>query len=191
MGRGARDSLVVNNFFTFASIVIITITLTLYTKYIRNDSDKLKIKELQCQKQSYTKVTLFNHKLLKKSIKALNKGYYKVEGAYLKSQINKSIIEDVISLEEIEKYYETLIGVEPKKEIEKFLKIRFELVENDKSDKESKEKERFKAGTLITSFRINSKELLRFESDFKFMYKNAIKQRVDCSMKVYKNYVKN
>ncbi len=65
MGRGARDSLVVNNFFTFASIVIITITLTLYTKYIRNDSDKLKIKELQCQKQSYTKVTLFNHKLLK------------------------------------------------------------------------------------------------------------------------------
>ncbi|WP_044415883.1 hypothetical protein [Halarcobacter anaerophilus] len=191
MGRGARDSLVVNNFFTFASIVIITITLTLYTKYIRNDSDKLKIKELQCQKQSYTKVTLFNHKLLKKSIKALNKGYYKVEGAYLKSQINKSIIEDVISLEEIEKYYETLIGVEPKKEIEKFLKIRFELVENDKSDNKSKEKERFKAGTLITSFRINSKELLRFESDFKFMYKNAIKQRVDCSMKVYKNYVKN
>lgn len=191
MRRGARDSLVVNNFFTFASIVIITITLTLYTKYIRNDSDKLKINELQCQKQSYTKVTLFNHKLLKKSIKALNKGYYKVEGAYLKSQINKSIIEDVISIEEIEKYYEALIGVKPKKEIEKFLKIRFELVENDKSDNKSKEKERFKAGSLITSFRINSKELLRFESDFRFMYKNAIKQRVDCSMKVYKNYVKN
>jgi len=186
MDNKARDSLVINNFFTFASIVLITITIVLYVKYIQEDPSKLKIKDIQCQKNSFTKVTLFNHKLLKKSINALNKGYYKVDGAYLKSQTNRSTIEDVISIDEVKKYYETLIGVKPKLGIEKFLKIRFELIENGKNDKKN-----IKAGTLISSFRINQKELLRFESDFKFMYKNAIKERIDCSMKVYKNYVEN
>lgn len=184
MKRGARDSQVVNNFFTFVSIIIIFITITIYTKYF-NQNENPKIEKLQCEKESFTKVTLFYPKLLKKSQKALDKGYYKIEGSFLNSQVDKSTLESIISVDEIKDYYEKLIGIKPKKDIEKYLQIRFELIENKKDDK------RLSAGTLISSFRINSKELLRFESDFDFMYKNAIKQRVECSMKVYKNYVKN
>ena len=124
--------------------------------------------------------------ILKKSQKALNKGYYRVEGSFLKLE-NNSILEEIISIDELKNFYENLIGVKPKENIEKYLKIRFELIEKDKKNKNN---DRLSAGTLISSFRINSKELLRFESDFQFMYKNAIKDRIECSIKVYKNYVK-
>jgi hypothetical protein len=43
----------------------------------------------------------------------------------------------------------------------------------------------------MTSFKINSTEIFRVYTDFQFMYNNAIKERIDCSIKVYKNYVQN
>lgn len=189
MKRGARDSQIINNFFTFASIVMVSITLLLYNHYINKDEkNNPKIEKLPCQLENFTKVNLLNFELLKKSKKALDKGYYKVEGYFLNPENDTPTIEKVVSIEELKSYYENLIGRKPKKDIEKFLKIRFELIEKDKKNINS---DRLGAGTLISSFRINSKELLRFESDFKFMYKNAIKERVDCSIKVYKNYVEH
>ncbi|QKF81265.1 hypothetical protein [Halarcobacter ebronensis] len=179
-----RDSQVVNNFFTFASIAIISITITIYTNYITEEKPKV-LEKLQCEKETPTRVVVTDRKLLKKSVKALDKGYYKIESSFLKSQDDKSTVEKAISLKELEQYYVDNIKNPAKKELEKYLKIRVELIENEKKD------ENLYAGKLISSFRINSNELLRFESDIKFMYKNAIKDRVDCSMKVYKNYVEN
>ncbi|WP_320036349.1 hypothetical protein [Halarcobacter sp.] len=182
---GASDSQVVNNFFTFASIVLISITITLYSNYFSQDEDIIKIEKIPCELDTFTKVSLLDLNLLKKSQKALDKGYYKVEGSYLKLE-NNSTIEDVVKLPLLDSFYESLIGVKPKENIEKYLKIRYELIEKDKKNQNI---DRLGAGTLISSFRINSKELLRFESDFKFLYENAIKDRIECSIKVYKNYV--
>ena len=179
-----RDSQVVNNFFTFASIAILSITITIYTNYVTKNKDET-VKRLQCEQELNARVSAPNINLLKKSTKALDKGYYKVEPSFLKREKEESTIESVISLEEIEKLYKNAIKVPSKKEMQKYLKIRVEIVESEKKD------DKLYAGKFISSFRINSNELLRFESNIKFMYKNAIKDRIDCSMKVYKNYVEN
>jgi len=189
MGRKVRDSLIVNNFFTLASIIIISIVLVLYTKFIVDDTNK--IKKLPCEKQSHTYVKIFNEKLLKKSINAIDKGYYKLEGSYLKSIHIKSKIEEIISLEEANESYILALETKPKDKLEKFLKIKYEIIETDKEDKTKENKENLNAGLVLTSFRIDSTEIFRVYSDFKFMYNNAIKDRIDCSIKVFRNYVQN
>ena len=100
MRRGARDSVIVNNFFTLASIVLIVIVIVIYSKYIANDGydeiTKEKVIPLSCEKEVFTVSKVYNQELLKESIRALNKGFYKLEGTYKKSQQMPSIIEDFI-----------------------------------------------------------------------------------------------
>ncbi len=194
MKRGARDSQIINNFFSLASIIIIAIVIVLYSKYIVKDesleSPKKEIVELQCEKENYTSSKVFNQKLLNKSIKALDKGYYKLEGSYLKAEFMPSSIQEVVSLESMDQFFIDAIASEPKKDIEKYLKIKYELIENDKKNPSKKdEAHKLNSGSIMTSFRINSKEIFRVYTDFQFMYRNAIKQRVDCSIKVFKNNV--
>lgn len=194
MKRGARDSQIVNNFFSLATIVIIAVVITLYSKYVVKDEDEQSLKKeivkLSCEKESYTYSKIFNQKLLDKSYKALDKGYYKLEGSFLKAEHMPSNIENIISLEEVDNIFINSIGNEPKKDIEKFLKIKYEVIENDKKNPNKKdEKCKLNAGSIMTSFRINSKEIFRVYTDFSFMFKNEIKQRVQCSIKVFKNHV--
>lgn len=191
MKRGARDSQIINNFFSLATIIIISVVIVLYSKYIVKDkTTSTKVIKLECEKENQTFSKVFNQKLLNKSIKALDKGYYKLEGSYLKSEYMPSSIEKIVSLDEMDDLFIKSIGSTPKKEIEKYLKIKYELVENDKKNpNKTDEKYKLNSGSLITSFRINSKEIFRVYTDFQFMFKNAIKQRVDCSIKVFKNHV--
>ncbi len=192
--RVRRDSLVVNNFFTLASIIIITVVLTLYTKFFPHDKENTKnqIEKLACEKTSYTYSKVFNENLLKKSINAVEKGYYKLEGSYLKAIHQTSKIEEVINLDEVNSTYISSLGFQPKEDLEKFLKIKYEIIENDKKDPNKKNEEcKLNAGSVMTSFKINSTEIFRVYTDFQFMYNNAIKERIDCSIKVYKNYVQN
>lgn len=193
MKRGARDSQVVNNFFSLATIIIISIVLVLYTKYIRKDeskNSKNEIVKLQCEKDEYTYSKIFNQKLLNSSINALEKGYYILDGAFLPAEYMKSNIKTFITLKEVDKFFVDSIGSEAKKDIKKFVKIQYEIIENDKKNPNKKNEEcKLKAGSLKTSFLVNSKEIFRIYTDFTFMYKNAIKQRVECSIKVFKNHV--
>lgn len=192
MRRGPSDSTIINNFFSLATIIIVSVTLVIYKTFILKDEEEIKYEKLQCEKQHYTFSKVFNQKLLDKSINALNKGYYRVEGSYLKSEHMKSSIENIVSLDEVNGFYQNSIAVGPKKDIEKYLNIRYELIENDKKDPNKKEEEcKLNAGSVMTSFRINSKEIFRVYTDFNFMYKNAIKERIDCSIKVFKNHVQN
>ena len=196
MKRGARDSQVINNFFSLATIIIISVVLALYTKYIVKDESELKnpsqnqILRLQCEKDEYTYSKVFNQKLLESSVKALKKGYYILDGAFIQSEYMKSNIKSIISLEEVDKFFKDSIGIKPTKNSKLFLKIQYEIIENDKK-KSSKRNEESKlnSGSVKTSFIINSKEIFRVYTDFTFMYKNAIKQRVDCSIKVFRNHV--
>lgn len=104
----------------------------------------------------------------------------------IESNLDDSNLKKAISLKELDSFYKEAIAVESKKDIEKFLKIKYELVELDKKDKNNLD-----SAVLMTSFRINSSEVFRVNTNIKFLYKNAIKERVDCTMKVYKNYVKH
>lgn len=200
MKRNRRQSTIINNFFTLASIIMITITLVVYMKYIQvepTNADsksvymkKEKVIPLDCEDET-SKSKLFNQKLLNKSLEALNKGYYKLDGGHINALNSKSIIEEFIPIEEANDYFTKAIKVLPKKDINKFLSINYEIIENDKDKKINLKKEnKFKAGTIKTSFRANSIEIFTFSKDFKFYDKNEIQSIIDCTIKVYKNHAK-
>lgn len=200
MKRYRRQSTIINNFFTLASIIIITITLVMYLTYMRDDKDKNydekvllnkeKVIPLECEDLT-SKAKLFNQKLLNNSLSALFKGYYKLDGGYIKSLNSKSIIEDFISIKETNDFFTKAIGREAKNDINKFLTINYEIIENDKNKKIDLNKQiKFKAGTIRTSFRANSIEIFSFSKDFKFYDKNEIQSIIDCTIKVYKNNAK-
>ena len=182
MKRGARDSQVINNFFSLATIIIISVVLTLYTKYIASEQTNKNVEKeiikLACEEETYTLSKVFNQSLLNKSQKALNKGYYKLEGSFLSSEFIPSKIEKILSLKEIDNFFINEIGIKPKNHIEKFLKIKYEVIENDQ-----------KEAYILTSFRINAIEMFRVRMDVSFLYKNNIKERINCTIKVFKNHV--
>lgn len=188
-----RQSLIVNNFFTLASIIIICVTLTLYTKYFSEEkSAKKNIKPLFCKSESFNTFKIFNQKLLDDSQNAIDKGFYKLDGGYIKSQYSKSIIEDFISLQELDTYYKSAIKIEPKKDIKRYLTINYEIIENDKKSPNKKvKKPKLYSGSIQTSFRAGNVEIFRYYTDFKIFDKNEIKSRIDCTIKVYRNHAKN
>jgi hypothetical protein len=197
MKRVRRQSMILNNFFTLASIIIIAITIILYTKYIAQNPTKTKIKEykvtpLSCEQINYSKSKLSSQTLLDKSITALNSGFYKLDGGYIKSQYSKSIIEEFITLDEVNSFYKQAITIEPKKDISKFLTINYEIIEADKKHPKNKD-QKFKlySGSIKTSFRANAKEIFSFYTDFTLYDKQEILERINCTIKVYKNHAKH
>lgn len=195
MKRGARDSQIINNFFTLVSILIIAGTLAVYTKYFTKDTSKESVyipNKLECENKSFIYYKTFNQKLLDKSINALDKGYYRLDGGFIESEHMKSNIKNVLTLKETDKFYEEAIKIKPKDDLQKFLKIKYEIIENDKKNPNKLNEDcKLSAGSVQTSFRINSKEIFRVYTDFNFLYKNAIKERIDCSIKVFRNHVQN
>lgn len=200
MKRTRRQSMIINNFFTLASIIMITITLVVYMKFIRDDKsnsaedkmhlEKINVSALECEDETSSS-KLFNQKLLNNSLLALSKGYYKLDGGYIKSLNSKSIIEEFIQIEELDSFFTEAINIKAKKDIKKFLKINYEIIENDKEKKiDLKKQIKFKAGTIKTSFRANSIEIFTFSKDFKFYDKKEIQSIIDCTIKVYKNHAK-
>ena len=200
MKKNRRQSTTINNFFTLASIIMITITLVMYLTYMRDNDDntneiktnqqKLKVTLLECEDIT-SKSKLFNQKLLNNSLKALNKGYYKLDGGYIQSLDSNSILKDFISIEEVNKFFIDAIGINKKDDIKKFLKINYELIENNKDIINLENEVKFKSGTIKTSFRANNIEIFTFSKDFKFYDKNEINSIIDCTIKVYKNNAKN
>lgn len=190
-----RQSLIVNNFFTLASIVILSISMILYSKFIANDepeeAKKIKVTPLSCEKEIFSTSKLYNQKLLNDSINALDKGYYKLDGAYVKSVHSDSIIEEFISLGEIDGFYKKAIEKNPKEDISKFLTIKYEIIENDKKDPNKKSKEcKICSGSILTSFKANETEIFRFYIDFNLYDKDEISRRIDCTIKAYRNNAK-
>ena len=191
-----QESIIVNNFFTLASIVIIAVTIILYSKYIsnddyKNDDLKEKILTLSCEKEVFSTSKIYNQKLLNESQKALDRGFYRLNGQYKKSTHSDSIIEDFISLFEVDNFYIKSIEKEEKNNINKFLQIDYEIIENDKKDPNNKQKDcKFCSGSVLTIFKAEQKEIFKFYIDFNLYDKNEIEKRIDCTIKAYRNNVK-
>lgn len=199
MRKGRRQSSIINNFFTLASIIIIAVTLTLYVKYIvpqnkqqkQNPNPRKNLPVLACQKETSTSFKVFNQNLVDSSLKALNSGYYKLSGGYIEAVYSKSNIKRFISIEELDSFYETSIGIKSKKDIKKYLTINYEIIENDRKNPNNKtKKNKLYSGSISTSFRAGSKEIFMFYTDFRLYDKNEIKNRIDCAIRTYKHYAK-
>ena len=191
--RKVRQSQVINNFFTLASIIIISIVLTLYVKYIANEPEitKEKVVPLLCEQDTLTKYKVYNQELLNESQKALIKGYYKLEGSYQKSQNNKSVAQEFISLDEMNDYYIQAIQKKNKENIKKYLTIEYVLIEKDKNSKTADIKRKaFYSGSIMTTFKAGEKKIFKIFTDFRLYDKDEILSRIDCSIKVYENNAK-
>lgn len=191
MRRGARDSQVVNNFFTFGTIVIIAVVITLYTRYIASPQEPTKTEKrelvtLSCSQDTYSYSKIFNEKLLVNSLEALQKGYYKLDGGYIKALYTKSYIEDFVTIAEVNSFYINAIGIQPLKNPTKYITIKYEIIENDKRDPNKKSEDcNLHAGSLQTSFRVNGKEMFRVFSDFKYFDKIEFQDIIDCTIRTY------
>jgi len=183
--RQRRQSTIINNFFTLASIIIISVTLTLYVKYIVNEPEitKTKVVPLQCEKETLTKYKVYNQELLNESQKALRRGYFKLKGSF-KGDVPK----DIISADKLEAFYIQAIQKKPKEDIKKFLSIEYTLLAKDKNDKI--ERKDFYSGSVLTTFKADKKDIFKIYTDFRFYDEDEILSRIECSIKAYKNNVK-
>lgn len=188
--RQRRQSTIINNFFTLASIIIISVTLTLYVKYIANEPEitKTKVIPLSCEKETFTKYKVFNQELLNESQKALRRGYYKLDASYKLANENSTIAKDFISLDELNSLYIEAIQKKPKTDIKKFLTIEYKLVEKDKNS--DIKRKSFYSASIMTTFKAGQKDIFKIFTDFRLYDKEEIFSRIQCSIEVYKNNVK-
>lgn len=195
MRKKAREGSATNNFFTLASIVIVSIVILVSSKYVTNQSEKIRKEEvipLSCEKDVFTVSKVYNQQLLNKSINALNEGSYSLQGHYKKSHNNPSIIEDFVSIFELDSYFVKSISKSPIENNEKDLNIKYYIIENDKKDENARKLSNCKlcSGAILTSFLIAEEEIFKFYIDFNLYDKKEIEEKIDCTIKVYKNHVK-
>ncbi|AXH09055.1 hypothetical protein CP960_06195 [Malaciobacter halophilus] len=179
MRRGANDSLIVNNIFTFGTIVIISVVITLYSTYLAPKQQKQedKVVYLGCFDKNST-LRIKKKKILKNSLKALEKGYYKLSGGYIQPLEAKSYIKDYISLEEQDSYFIDAIQMAPLKNPNKYLTIKYELIENDRDKKEF--------GAINISIRINGKEIFGVFTNLLYFDKIELRKITDCTIRTFK-----
>ncbi len=184
-----RQSQVINNFFTFVTIVMISIVLVLYIKY--GPKEKRVNSKLSCQELTQTSDKIFDEELLKKAYLLLQKGNYEINGGFIKPKFGKFFLKDEISLLQADEKFVNSINIKQKNS-EIFLNIKYEIIENDKNDPRKKDEYcKLHAGSLQTSFRIQGKEAFRVYTDFLTYDKKEIEEKISCSIKAFKYNGKN
>ncbi len=188
-GEYRRDSQVVNNFFTLVSIIIIAIVITLYAKYGPKEKLPSRVNSnLECQKTTSTidKITMAS--LLKDAKYYLENGLYVLDGGFIKPRFGKFYLKDKITIEEANDFFKSTIAIKQKENPVKYLNIKYEIIENDKNDPRKKDIEsKSYAGKLLSSFRINGKEVFMMETDFLEYDKKDIKNRIECTVEAFKH----
>lgn len=180
MRRGARQSQIVNNFFTFVTIVIMSVVLTFYVKYIVKEDKPTRINSgLVCQQNIKTTDRIFNQNGLKIGLTLLNKGFYLLDGGVIPAINKKSLLAKKLDLSHINNIFLNTIAINLSKDTQRFLKIKYELIESDEETSNH-------AGTLLSSFRVNNKEVFRMSTDFAQYDINEITQRIECTMEAFK-----
>lgn len=178
----------INNFFTLVTIVVMSIVLTIYVKYVpeppRVNSN------LECQKLTTTSDKIFNQNLLNEASTLLNQGAYILDGGFIKPRFGKSYLKDKISVEEADEFFEKHI-LKQSREKNYFVTVKYEIVENDKNDPRKKDAScKLHAGSLMTSFRINGKEAFRMHTDFMMYDKKEIEEKIACTVKAFRHNAK-
>ncbi|WP_419768374.1 hypothetical protein [Arcobacter sp.] len=187
-----RASQIVNNFFTLASIIMISVVITLYSKYGPKVKKEVRVNSnLECQKQTFTFDSITRPELLKDASYFFKNGLYVLSGGFTKPRFGKFYLKDKISVDEADSFFRSSIAFAQRENPVKYLKIKYEIIENDKNDPRKKdEKSKSFAGTILSSFRINGKEVFMMETNFLHYDKNEIKNRIECTIKAFKHNAK-
>ena len=178
MVRGTRQSQLINNFFSLATIVMVTVVLVLYTKYIVKKPARIN-SGLICQKDvEFTTDKIIDKNFLKTGYKLLNDGSFQLDGGIIPS-IKNSVITKKININQINNIFLKTIDINSIKDTHRFLKIKYEIIENEDETKDA-------VGSLLTSFRVNNKEVFTMTIDFLKYDIIEIDKRVKCIMEAFK-----
>lgn len=189
MSEHRRVSQVVNNFFTLVSIILMAVVMTLYAKF--GPKEKTPVHSgLECQKQTSTLDAIRTPSLLKVASDYLEDGLYVLNGGFIEPRFGKFYLKDKITLEESNEFFKSAINITQKENPIKYLNIKYEIIENDKNNPRKQNSEKLFAGTLLSSFRIDGKEIFMMKTDFLEYDKNEIKNRIDCTIKAFKHNAK-
>ena len=192
MASRRRDSLIVNNFFTLASIIMISVVMILYSKFGPTKKEKPRINSnLQCQQITRTFDRISSPTLLKNVDYYLKNGFYVLNGAFIKPRFGKFYLKDKITINEANSYFREFLIFPPIKEPVKYLTIKYEIIENDINNPRKKtQEERSYAGDLLTYVRLNGKELFMMKTRFLEYDKEEIKNKIECTIKALKENAK-
>lgn len=174
----------INNFFTLVTIIVMSIVLTIYVKYVPEPPRQHS--NLECQKINYTFDKIYNQSLLNEASTLLNKGAYVLDGGLIEPRFGKSYLKDTINVTQSNAFFEKHIFKQSSAK-NYFVTIKYEIVENDKNDPRKKDEScKLHAGSLMTSFRINGKEAFRMHADFIQYDKKAIEEKIECTVKAFR-----
>jgi len=186
MRRGARQSQVINNFFSLVTIIMVSAVLALYVKYFVKEPTRIN-SALVCQNDiPNTRDKIGNENLLKHGYKLLTEGSYQLDGGMTDSLEKDSDFLEKLNLQQINNIFLKTINIKSTNEKSRFLKIKYELVENENEDEELN-----RVGTLLSSFRVNNKEVFSMLIDFSSYDMSEIKRRVQCTLEAFKYNAKH
>jgi len=180
MRRGTRQSQLINNWFSLATIILVSITLTLYVKYIVKKPPRLH-SSLECQLNTNTYDKIINAKLLNIQASLIKEGRYVLDGGILEVLNQKSLIKEKIKISQMDRFFMQELNIFASNRSKKFVKIKYELIENEK-DAQS-------PAVLKTSFRINGKEGFIMNTDLLSYNETTIKAAVSCTIKAFNHNV--
>jgi hypothetical protein len=179
-----NHSQTVNNFYTLATIVMMTVVITIYTKYIRSTpnnevvvQENVKPTVLPCQIQFNIEQKITQPTFLKEANDFLEQGNYVFNGGL--SLLDNSSLENQISLTLIETLFENTLDVVAVLNAQRYLNIKYEVIEKSAN-----------VLGLLVSFRISSNEVLRMYTLLNHTNENEISQKVECIMNSFKHNAK-
>lgn len=197
MSRYSRDGAKVNRLFTLATIVIMSAVISLYVNYIapaQTDSKKkVKNSGLPCQQDVVCFDKVYDKKLIKEAVFLLNKGNFILSGELEYSSYMQSVLKQMnLDIKEFDSEFKKEIQTAINHNMQKYVRINYEIIENDKkhpNKKNSKSKHcKLYAGYLLTSFKMNGRQIFRMQIDFNNYDIDEIKKRIKCSIKAFRSH---
>ncbi|MCK9337615.1 MAG: hypothetical protein M0P43_07285 [Arcobacteraceae bacterium] len=180
----------INNTFALITIVMMTIVILLYVKYIQPEKKPLLHSGLECQKEVICFDKIYDLELLKEGMALLLKGNYELLGDISLATHMKPILDTKITIAEADEMFLKAINIPQNENPQKYLTISYQLIENDKEDPNKKSNSdncKLYAGYILTSFRINGIQAYRMQIDFNTYELQEIQKRIDCTIEALKH----
>ncbi|MFA7083922.1 MAG: hypothetical protein WC141_05240 [Arcobacteraceae bacterium] len=183
-----NHSQIINNFYTLVTIVMMAAVIALYTKFInpnKENKNPIEAVVLACQKGLKIEQKLVNEKLLKEAWQLFSEGNYELDAGVIVEE--NFTLPSFLSLKKVNEMFENSIDVVAIKNAQKFLKIKYEIIQNNKNENESQNENKkvFELDFLV-SFRINAKEIIRMKTSFNTTNPNDLASKVECIMESFK-----
>lgn len=176
---------IINNFFSLVTIVIMSIVITLYSKYVVEPQKEKKKDPLPCQLEIYTKDRITNKELLKNTLTLLENNRFIIDGGLLPSFDKNSTLEQKVKIENIDNMFLSALKQKPVKS-NRFLKIKYEIIETDKKKIKKDKNLKDSVAVLQTSFRFNGKEAYMHRTALEDLSSIFIRDRIECTIKAFK-----